>query len=617
MGNSAPMSSSALFRAFVGVSQNLPNSAFEELGSMVEQATVKVAACCNLDYTAKCNNDEADMFQSEVCASHALVERNGLKHCCEMSGPNRTRCFVEHKSKIPSDPLPKIEMSDQDQCENFKKNESIFIGKFIFHLAKQFVMTHPQIIIMMAEKYHKLMQFCCGREYAQNCFVRMKKDLRSSAQRHLFEMRSNCLVQQKYGDSAIKDRKMAQYSQKIPQASYEMMENMTDKTVAMTAVCCEGDMISCLRMRKELGDDFCSNQEIVSQNRPLFECCKPSTKDRGWCMGEMSAGEKPKDLSAYYDVKAHLQETCQSFHKHPERTLRKILFEISRRHQELSVEAIQRYVAKIKESLLQCCNHEDLENCYLASPGGLHGFKKETDYEWSNYHGMCHQHRSNILEKSLLVQYTRMLPQATFLQMDSISEVLHDIMKHCCSINPVFGMLPCATPKVTAFLDNMCQDTPPENLNPQVIRCCNESHGERRFCIGDLEADENFQPPPFTEANFRFNASVCDKRGDEWLPPQKRLLYNIVRISIKLPPNLVMAIFEKFDQMFSKCCEEADKDTCFTTELESPLLLFFLVMDLLHALRIPPKVSLAAKGTHSGTQGAGGLRVSLKDLQMC
>nr|XP_023692349.1 serum albumin 1-like [Paramormyrops kingsleyae] len=529
-------------RAFVGVSQNLPNSTFEELGSMVEQATT-------------------DMFQSEVCVSHTLVEKNALKHCCEMSRPNRTRCFVQHKSKIPSDPLPKIEMSDQDQCENFKKNESIFIGKFIFHLAKQFVMTQPQIIIMMAEKYQKLMKICCGREYSQYCFAYMKKDLRLSAQRRLFELRSNCIVQQKYGDSTIKDRKMAQYSQKIPQASYELMENMTDNTVAITAVCCEGDMISCLRQRSE--------------------CCEQSTKDRGSCMRETSAGEKPEGLSKYYDVKAHLQETCQSFEKHPEKTMRKIIFEISRRHPETSVEAILRYVTKIKESLFQCCSHENLEDCYIFSPGGLHGFKKESDSEWSLYLGMCHEKsggKANIFEKRLykeMIQFhlqyvypswSRMLPQATFLQMDAISEVLYDIMKHCCSIDRAFGILPCATTKVTAFLDNMCQDMPPENRNPQVIKCCNESHSEWRFCIGDLEADENFQSPPFTEANFRFNASVCDKRADERLQSQKRLLYDIVRLSMKLPPNLAMTIFDKFDQMLSKCCEEADKDTCLTTE---------------------------------------------------
>uniref|UniRef100_A0A3B3SYE9 Albumin domain-containing protein n=1 Tax=Paramormyrops kingsleyae TaxID=1676925 RepID=A0A3B3SYE9_9TELE len=468
------MFSSALFRAFVGVSQNLPNSTFEELGSMVEQATVTVT----------------DMFQSEVCVSHTLVEKNALKHCCEMSRPNRTRCFVQHKSKIPSDPLPKIEMSDQDQCENFKKNESIFIGKFIFHLAKQFVMTQPQIIIMMAEKYQKLMKICCGREYSQYCFAYMRR---------LFELRSNCIVQQKYGDSTIKDRKMAQYSQKIPQASYELMENMTDNTVAITAVCCEGDMISCLRQRVRYF------MYVVSQNGPQSECCEQSTKDRGSCMRETSAGEKPEGLSKYYDVKAHLQETCQSFEKHPEKTMRKIIFEISRRHPETSVEAILRYVTKIKESLFQCCSHENLEDCYIFSPG--------SDSEWSLYLGMCH-------EKS--ASWSRMLPQATFLQMDAISEVLYDIMKHCCSIDRAFGILPCATTKVTAFLDNMCQDMPPENRNPQVIKCCNESHSEWRFCIGDLEADENFQSPPFTEANFRFNASVCDKRADERLQSQKR-----------------------------------------------------------------------------------------------
>ncbi|XP_072565322.1 vitamin D-binding protein [Paramormyrops kingsleyae] len=506
--------------------------------------------------TANCNNDETDMFQSEVCVSHTLVEKNALKHCCEMSRPNRTRCFVQHKSKIPSDPLPKIEMSDQDQCENFKKNESIFIGKFIFHLAKQFVMTQPQIIIMMAEKYQKLMKICCGREYSQYCFAYMKKDLRLSAQRRLFELRSNCIVQQKYGDSTIKDRKMAQYSQKIPQASYELMENMTDNTVAITAVCCEGDMISCLRQRKELGGDICSHQDVVSQNGPQSECCEQSTKDRGSCMRETSAGEKPEGLSKYYDVKAHLQETCQSFEKHPEKTMRKIIFEISRRHPETSVEAILRYVTKIKESLFQCSS---VPVVFMASRRRV----------IVNGASTLECVTRNQVEKPTSLRkasWSRMLPQATFLQMDAISEVLYDIMKHCCSIDRAFGILPCATTKVTAFLDNMCQDMPPENRNPQVIKCCNESHSEWRFCIGDLEADENFQSPPFTEANFRFNASVCDKRADERLQSQKRLLYDIVRLSMKLPPNLAMTIFDKFDQMLSKCCEEADKDTCLTTE---------------------------------------------------
>lgn len=46
-----------------------------------------------------------------------------------------------------------------------------------------------------------------------------------------------------------------------------------------------------------------------------------------------------------------------------------------------------------------------------------------------------------------------------------------------------------------------------------------------------------------------------------------RLLYNIVHLNMKLLPNLVMTIFDKFDQMLSKCCGEADKDTCLTTEV--------------------------------------------------
>lgn len=49
--------------------------------------------------------------------------------------------------------------------------------------------------------------------------------------------------------SVCSNRKLVQYSQKMPQASFQEMGGMVDKIVATVAPCCSGDMVTCMKER--------------------------------------------------------------------------------------------------------------------------------------------------------------------------------------------------------------------------------------------------------------------------------------------------------------------------------------------------------------------------------
>uniref|UniRef100_A0A4W5LNQ7 Albumin domain-containing protein n=1 Tax=Hucho hucho TaxID=62062 RepID=A0A4W5LNQ7_9TELE len=63
------------------------------------------------------------------------------------------------------------------------------------------------------------------------------------------ELKALCIVHKTFGDRVVKAKKLIQYSQKMPQASFQEMGGMVDKIVATVAPCCSGDMVTCMKER--------------------------------------------------------------------------------------------------------------------------------------------------------------------------------------------------------------------------------------------------------------------------------------------------------------------------------------------------------------------------------
>ncbi|KAL4660816.1 serum albumin 2-like [Arapaima gigas] len=517
--------------ALIGLSQNLPKSTLEEFKSLIDQAVVTVAACCKEDHHKDCDKEEVEMFQSEVCASQSVAEKNGLKHCCEMSGANRTDCFVDHKSKIPVPISQEPDVPAQENCEDYKKNEPLYLGNFIYHFSKKHVMLQPQVIMGIAHKYKEILKTCCHEAKPQTCFTEKKEAFKRSTQERLTELKSLCFIREKYGDRVIKAKKAIQYSQRIPQASFEQMQSFMERVSSLTATCCKGSMIACMKARKQLVEEVCGNHPIVSQCEHLSECCKKSVTERGSCIETMKVGKRLKSLSEHYEVHEHLAELCQTLKGNPEKAMGKVVYELSRRHTDGSQQAILRHVRQIEMTLHQCCGKEDVGTCYKTAMDQS-TLEKKIEEETAYYNKLCadeSQLGQEGFKKGMLVMYTRIMPQASFELLDSLASQFAEIITPCCKQESKHRLLSCAENKVTNLVDATCHKLNPEKINAHITHCCNVSYSLRRVCIRDIKPDTLYKPPPISPLTFHMGPELCSNNVQEMLLATNRLLYHLVQ----------------------------------------------------------------------------------------
>ncbi|CAB1343942.1 unnamed protein product [Coregonus sp. 'balchen'] len=280
----------------------------------------------------------ADLFQSAVCSSETLVEKNNLKQCCEKTVAERTHCFVDHKAKIPRELSLTAELPAADQCEDFKKDHKAFVGRFIFKFSKGHTMLPPHVVLAIA-----------------------KATFQHAVKKRVTELKALCIVHRKYGDRVVKAKKLVQYSQKIPQASFQEMGGIVDKIVETVAPCCSGEMVTCMKERKSLMDEVCANESVLSRAAGLAACCKEDAMDRGSCVEAMKPDPKPDGL---------------------------LIYEISVRHPESSQQVILRFAKDAEQAFLQCCDMEDHAECVKTALAGSDVDKMITD-ETDYYKKMC------------------------------------------------------------------------------------------------------------------------------------------------------------------------------------------------------------------------------------
>ncbi|XP_012992300.1 serum albumin 2 [Esox lucius] len=556
--------------ALVGLAQNLPDSLLVDMVPLVQQAFSMGVLCCSDEPPKDCNRDVADLFQSAVCSSETLVETSNLTHCCEKTGSERTDCFVDHKAKIPRDLSFTSESPAADQCEDFKKDRKGFIERFIFRFSKRNPMLPPHVILAITKAYGEVLATCCGKEEAeaQTCFQTKKPTFQYAVRNRVNEIKALCITQNKYGDRIVKAKKLIQYSQKMPQASFPEMSSIVDKIVMTTAPCCSGDMVTCMKWRKILMDEVCGNRSVLSRVAGLKACCKEHAIDRGSCVEAMKPDAKPESLSVYYDLHTHIAQICLTFTKTPDAALAQLIYEISVRHPESSQQVILRFVKEAEQAFLRCCQREDQAGCVKTAMAGCDINKKITE-EIEYYKKMCAAEatlKDDNFEKSMIVYYTRIMPQASFAQLHMVSQTLADVFHGCCNDEPNGFLLPCAEEKLTNILDAICNDYDYSSFNPRIAHCCNQSYSTRRPCFLALHPDADFTPPGLVSNTFPMGPELCTDDRKKLLLSGKRLLYGLVRHKTNITEDHLKTISANYHAMREMCCATEDHGACFTQE---------------------------------------------------
>nr|XP_046207441.1 albumin 2-like isoform X1 [Oncorhynchus gorbuscha] len=556
--------------ALVGLAQNLPDSLLDDVVPLVAEAFTMGIQCCSDEPLEDCNRDVADLFQSAVCSSETLVEKSNLKHCCENTATERTHCFVDHKAKIPRDLSLTSESPAADQCEDFKKDRKDFVESFIFRFSKRNTMLPPHVILAVTKSYGEVLATCCGKSEAeaQTCFNTKKPTFEHFVRNRVNELKALCIVHNKYGDRIFKAKKMIQYSQKMPQASFQEMRGIVDKIVATTAPCCGGDMITCMKQRKVLVDEVCGDRSVLSRMAGLKACCKEHAIDRGSCVEAMKPDTKPDSLSEHYDLHADIAAVCHTFTKTPDVALGKLIYELSVRHPESSQQVILRFSKEAEQAFLQCCDKEDHAECVKTALADSNIDKMIAD-EIEYYKNMCAAEAAlgdYNFEKSMMVYYTRIMPQASFVQLHMVSETVADVFHDCCKDQPGHLVLPCAEEKLTNMLDTTCNDDDYSSINPRIAHCCNQSYSMRRPCILAIQPDTEFTPPELDANDFNMDPELCTKDNRDLLLSGKKLLCNVVRHKTSITEDHLKTLSANYSITREKCCAAEDKEACFTDE---------------------------------------------------
>ncbi|KAK1175982.1 serum albumin 2-like [Acipenser oxyrinchus oxyrinchus] len=549
----------------VGLSQNLHQSTYEELIPLVQQIETAASACCDEGASGDCSKNELDLFQGAICASEEVTQKNHLEDCCAKTEADRHHCFLQHKKRIPRGSTFH-DVPRKEKCEAYEKDRVAAMGHFIYQFSKSHVLLQPQVILGIAKGFEGILQSCCHDAHIDTCFLEKGTAMKHTVTTRIAQLKSICLVHEKYGLRVIKDKKLVQYSQKLPQATFEELAKITDQIAHMVSTCCKGEMINCMKERKQLVDDVCSKDELLSRTKHLAECCKLSIIERGGCIEKMEADDKPQDLSEKDDSFIKDKDVCEKYAQHGDQFLGSFLYEFSRRHPELSIQMILR-VGKGYEAILdKCCKTDNPSECYGGAEEQLVLAIKETLVHFQQLCAAEKTFGKEGFEEFMLVQYTRIMPQAPYDELMRVAHTIATVTDSCCSKDESH-LMPCAEEQLTNAIDETCSETNPATINEHIDHCCNESYSERRTCILKIQPDTTFVPQPFSPDMFHLDPDMCDMAPKQLLATTTRLLYDMVKLKTTITDEQFLTIGTSFLFMKAKCCTDADKALCFKVEV--------------------------------------------------
>ncbi|XP_071388760.1 vitamin D-binding protein [Centroberyx affinis] len=497
----------------VSLAQNLQNSSQAELVPGIEEAHAMATMCCSAAATADCGREVNDIVTSIVCSSETLVERNNLKSCCEGSVAEREKCFSGEKAKFPHN--EGFQMSPEEHCAGFKKDNKAFMQTMIFSFAKGNAFTPALMILGYGKWYHNALQFCCETAEPHSCLE-------------------------------TKDAGGVQ-----PEASSG--PNGVNPG-------CSGSVYAhdCLLLPGTHG-----------YMHEADKCCKLDVFSLIACLFSKKTDPKPEGLSQHYDLPADIQAVCRTYAESPEKAVTNVLYEVSRRHPEASQVVILRYVAAAHQAVAKCCANNDPVECIRTTMA-------DNDLEKAIADRIAHYKEVAAFKKtvgnpgfenSLVIKYTRVIPQASFDVINQASKATADLYAECLETDNDHELLACEDMSIDT-MNEQCFIHDAASINAKLAACCNQTYTERAQCILSMEPDTDFQPAEFDAKNEEVGVKLCTSTAEEQLMLEKRLLHDLVRYKTTITGKQIKKICDYFKAMKAKCCAEADKAACFKTETD-------------------------------------------------
>ncbi|NXI92304.1 FETA protein, partial [Psophia crepitans] len=554
--------------ATIMFAQYVPGGTLGQAAEMAEGVTDLAKRCAAAARDGPdCLKPLDRIFLDTICQEKNLPR---FADCCAKKDPERNDCFLSLKNSSGGFVSPLERPNAEAVCKNHSRHQHPLTGhsSFIYELSRSHPFLYAPTILSAAIRYNEMVKNCCSSAEApthgpEECFRRQAPKVLKPVKEDGLRQEHTCGILKKFGERTLQALKLAQISQKFPQADFVTVNKLVVDIANMHKDCCRGDMLHCMHDREKILHYVCTNHDIISSK--IKRCCEKPLLQRSECIVHAENDDKPADLSPHVREFIEDKGICERFAQEKDMHLARFLYEYSRRHPEFSAQMLLRIGKGYEDLLKECCKPGAPDGCCSRGEEELKKHIYETESVMKTSCDIYKEKGDYYFQNELLMSFTKKMPQLTSAELIKFTKQMTAIGSQCCQLSQD-KLLPCAEENLDLVLGEICRRHLTDPINPGVCHCCSSSYALRRPCMGKLEVDEHYVPLALTPGLFTFHEDLCTTEEEELQHKKQEMLINLIKYKPRITQEQLASVTAAFAAMRERCCNEENREACFAKE---------------------------------------------------
>ncbi|KAJ7397989.1 alpha-fetoprotein-like [Pitangus sulphuratus] len=296
-----------------------------------------------------------EIFLDTICQEENLPRS---AECCAKRDPERNDCFLSLKNSSQGFSSPLERPDAEAACRNHSQHGQPLTGYFIYKVSRRHPFLYAPTILSVALRYEEMMQNCCANaeglsHHVEECFQRQAPKVMQPVREDALRQEHTCGILKKFGERTLKALKLAQISQKFPQADFVTVHKLVVAVANMHKDCCRGDTLDCMRDREEILRYVCSSQHVLSSR--IQQCCEKPLLQRSECILNTQNDDKPAGLSPLVREFIEDKGICERFAQEKDMHLARLLMSFTKKMPQLTSAELIKFTKEMTTIGFKCC----------------------------------------------------------------------------------------------------------------------------------------------------------------------------------------------------------------------------------------------------------------------